>query len=116
MRQMNGCEIDDEVLKELVSIVLSVVSPEKIILFGSRARGDYRDDSDYDILVILDKLESSDKHDLIFKLNMSLLNNSDKIIDVDFLATSHSSYEKYKDRVICVYSNVEKDGVILYKK
>ena len=26
---------------------------ERIILFGSRARGDYREDSDYDILVVV---------------------------------------------------------------
>ena len=29
------------------------VSVEKVILFGSRARGDYRPDSDYDILVVV---------------------------------------------------------------
>ena len=28
---------------------------EKIILFGSRARGDYREDSDWDILVVVHK-------------------------------------------------------------
>lgn len=28
---------------------------KKIILFGSRARGDYRTDSDYDFLIIADK-------------------------------------------------------------
>lgn len=26
------------------------------ILFGSRARGDYREDSDWDILILLDKV------------------------------------------------------------
>jgi len=31
------------------------VKVEKIILFGSRARGDYREDSDWDILVIVHK-------------------------------------------------------------
>ena len=34
----------------------------KIILYGSRARGDYREDSDWDILVIIDK-EKTDLSD-----------------------------------------------------
>jgi len=29
---------------------------DKIILFGSRARGDYREDSDWDILIVTKKL------------------------------------------------------------
>jgi predicted nucleotidyltransferase len=32
---------------------------KKIILFGSHARGDYKDGSDYDILVIVDKKDKS---------------------------------------------------------
>lgn len=34
--------------------VYDVVRPEKVILFGSRARGDYRADSDIDLLIISD--------------------------------------------------------------
>jgi predicted nucleotidyltransferase len=33
-----------------------VVDPAQIILFGSRARGDARQDSDYDLLVVLDEI------------------------------------------------------------
>ena len=43
---------DTEILDEIVRRIVEVADPDKIILFGSRARGDARPDSDYDILVI----------------------------------------------------------------
>jgi len=42
----------DPPLSEMVAKICQAGSPEKIILFGSRARGDARADSDIDLLVI----------------------------------------------------------------
>jgi len=36
----------------IIKAINKTISPKKIILFGSRARGDNREDSDYDIAVI----------------------------------------------------------------
>jgi len=41
-------------LAEIVRRIVAAIDPDKIILFGSRARGDARPDSDYDLLVIKD--------------------------------------------------------------
>lgn len=43
---------DDPILQEIVRRIVAAVDPDKIILFGSRARGDARPDSDYDILIL----------------------------------------------------------------
>lgn len=45
-------EVSEALLREVVRRILAIGSPEKIILFGSRARGDSRPDSDLDLLVI----------------------------------------------------------------
>ena len=55
---MTKATADERVLKEIKRIVLEEagklgIRVEKTILFGSRARGDYREDSDWDILVVV---------------------------------------------------------------
>jgi HEPN domain-containing protein len=43
-----------ELYDEIVRRIVAVADPDKIILFGSRARGDHRPDSDVDLFVELD--------------------------------------------------------------
>lgn len=42
----------EQLLRELVSRIRRAARPEKIVLFGSRARGEAREDSDFDLLLI----------------------------------------------------------------
>jgi len=43
---------EDQLLNEIVSRIREAADPERLVLFGSRARGTARADSDFDILVI----------------------------------------------------------------
>lgn len=45
--------LQDSKLKEAVRRLQDVYSPERIYLFGSRARGDSSEGSDYDLLVVV---------------------------------------------------------------
>lgn len=51
-------EINDRLLDEITQRIVAVSDPQQIILFGSQARGDAGSDSDLDILVIKDEVES----------------------------------------------------------
>jgi len=49
--------VDQAVLDEIVRRLVEAVDPNRIILFGSRARGDPRPDSDVDLLIVKDSPE-----------------------------------------------------------
>lgn len=49
-----NCTLDsDPVLSEIVRRLVAAYEPERIYLFGSKARGDEGPDSDYDLLVVV---------------------------------------------------------------
>lgn len=43
----------DPILNDMVQRLVGAYQPERIYLFGSRARGDARPESDYDLLVVV---------------------------------------------------------------
>jgi predicted nucleotidyltransferase len=49
---MDKVEVDEALLQEIVRRLVAAVDPDKIILFGSRARGDTNDQSDVDVMIV----------------------------------------------------------------
>ena len=49
---MYKVEVDEATLAEIVRRLVEAIDPDKIILFGSRARGDSHGQSDVDLLII----------------------------------------------------------------
>ena len=45
----------NEMLETILNIIIQNAQPDKIILFGSMARGENTEDSDYDFLVVVDE-------------------------------------------------------------
>ncbi len=50
---MMQAPVDDPRLAEVVRILVEAYRPERMYLFGSRARGDAEPDSDYDLLLVV---------------------------------------------------------------
>ncbi|CAN5822199.1 nucleotidyltransferase domain-containing protein [soil metagenome] len=65
------------------STILSMIPGAKILLFGSRARGDFNKDSDYDLLVITpDNLPAREKSSWMSRLNYALVKALKVPVDV----------------------------------
>jgi len=47
--------MNQQIFKEIQTLKRRILPNEKMILFGSQARGDAREDSDWDLLVLLNK-------------------------------------------------------------
>ncbi|MDR2651965.1 MAG: nucleotidyltransferase domain-containing protein [Prevotellaceae bacterium] len=101
---------DEKILDKIRHTVKETAPDAKVILYGSRARGDARPDSDWDILVIIDK-EKKDPSDFdriaypLYDLGIE----TDALISV-FLYTK-TEWEKRSCTLF--YKNVESEGIVL---
>ena len=83
----------------------------KIILFGSRARGDFSKDSDWDFLITVDKdLSFKDKHQIIIEIQRRLAKLR---IPNDIIIKSQKQFEIMKEYPgnISFYAN--KEGITI---
>lgn len=82
-----------------------------VILFGSYARGDYREDSDIDILVLIDKDKVTFEDDK--RIGYPIYHIS---LNYDILITplifSRKAWET-RHRISPFYKNVTREGIIL---
>jgi predicted nucleotidyltransferase len=67
---------NEDLIGDIVRRIVETAQPEKIILFGSRARGDARSNSDFDVLVIKESSEPSYRRDAPLYLALAGLNAS----------------------------------------
>ena len=62
--------LDELLIQNVVQRVVSAHNPDKIILFGSYARGEQRDSSDLDLIVVFDSV--SDKGKMMGKIRNAI--------------------------------------------
>lgn len=84
---------------------------QKIILFGSRARGDFRGDSDYDILIVLNNEISESSRKDLFKTIVKRLAKC--FIDVDVIIKSESEYRKASNQKGSISRIASLEGSVL---
>ena len=99
-------------LSDVVDIIVNKVNPDKIILFGSRARGDNRDDSDYDLLVLKG---NSGKKMFAGEIYSEFYDN-DVMIPVDVLLVDTERYSNKLSEMGFLYREISKEGVLLYER
>jgi predicted nucleotidyltransferase len=99
------------IIEQIVTFITSKISPEKIVLFGSYERGDNKENSDIDILIIIKNLENERK---ITGLLYKELLKENISTPVDFLAIDYDKYNTLKNKIGFIYKTIEQEGKILY--
>jgi predicted nucleotidyltransferase len=99
-----------EILRAINNTVHSIVPDARVILYGSRARGDSGPESDWDILVILNKskIEPEDYNKVMYPLYDLGLENGQH-----FSVKIYSSAEWKERSFTMFYKNVESEGLLL---
>lgn len=103
-----GGTLDPNVLDEIVRRVVEVVQPERIILFGSAARGEMTKHSDVDILVVKQGVDALDAMGSIYG------NLYGVGVAVDAIVVSTEALERYKDSPALVYKPALQEGKVVY--
>ncbi|MCZ7357241.1 MAG: nucleotidyltransferase domain-containing protein [Candidatus Methanoperedens sp.] len=98
-------------LEKAIDIIIKSVNPDKIILFGSRARGDYKKESDYDICVIKKGVEHRRK--LAQQIYRFLYGVG---VPVDIIVETPERFEELKDNPFMIYIEISKYGKVVYEK
>ena len=104
-------EEQQAVLDEIVRRIVEVAAPEKIILFGSAARGQMGPDSDVDLLVI--KSGVTHRGRLAEAIYMNLFGVG-KAVDV--VLVTPEDVEQYKDCHALVIKPALREGKVVYAR
>lgn len=112
MSNMPGGDIED-LLRQMVDTIVQEVSPEAIILFGSRARGDATADSDVDLLVVESEPFSPQRsrRKEAARLYMALRGLA---ISKDILLYSRDEFDHWKNSLNHVVGRAHREGRVLH--
>jgi predicted nucleotidyltransferase len=100
----------EEILAKIKELIQKVEPNSEIILFGSRARGDEREDSDWDLLILIPssanlKEEQKFRHKL-FELELQYG------LAISTFVHSKKDWEN-KHRITPLYQNIKQEGIRL---
>ena len=100
-------------ITEIADIIKAAVDPEKIYLFGSYAYGEPREDSDYDLYVIVS--DDADRPLEIKRRIFRELGKSKMSVPVDVLA-KHASVFDQMSALPTLERTVAREGVVIYER
>ena|SRR5258708_1076428 len=98
-------------LDSAVKRISANFDPEKIILFGSFARGDEREGSDVDLLVILETKGS-------LRRKAEEIDNAlgDRTVPLDLIVASTEQFERGRITLGSVFQPAAEEGKVLYAR
>ena len=100
-----------ESLQKALDTIIEVANPDKVILFGSFARGEETPDSDYDFLVLKKGIKRRRK--LAQKLYRSFIGVG---VPIDVIVNELLEYEELKKESYMIYKTIDEEGIVLYVK
>jgi len=107
--------VTDALLDRMVQAIVEEVDPDQIILFGSRGRGEEREDSDIDLIVV--EAESfgpeRSRHQELVRLYHAVAGFP---VPADLLVFSHEDVDYWRDSLNHVLARALREGKVLYER
>lgn len=103
--------LDNELIQEIVRRIVAVADPEKVILFGSYARGEQHEYSDVDIMVI--KESSFPRYRRAAPIRLAL---ADLPVDKDIIVFTPQEEQEWAAASTSLVATALREGRIVYEK
>ena len=100
---------DPTILADIVKLVVEAAKPEKIVLFGSAARGTMGPDSDLDLLVIKGGKFNRNR------VTTAIYRNLSGEIGVDAVVVTPEEVERYRYTHCLVICPAMREGMVVYE-
>ena len=104
-------ETRQSTLDEIVQRIVEGFNPQRIILFGSWARGSARPDSDVDLLIVMD-VEGS-KRKKATEIDVALVGIP---VPIDLIVVTPSDVERSVDSIASIIAPAMREGKVLYER
>ncbi len=105
-----GTKPSSEILREIIARIVQVAHPQRLILFGSAARGEMGPDSDVDLLVVVQ--EPVHRRDLAGEIYRNLHGVQ---LPVDVVVVTENDIQEFGDKLGTVLYPALKEGVVVYE-
>ncbi len=108
-------KVTDAVIDQMVQAIVGETDPEMVILFGSRARGDFRVHSDVDLIVVEAEPfgPQRSRHKEMLRLRQVVRPFA---VPVDVLVYSQDDVEYWRDSLNYVLARALREGRVLYQR
>jgi len=107
--------VTEEVIAEMVERIVAEVQPEQVYLFGSRARGEGREDSDVDLLVV-EREPFGEGRSRFAELNRMYRTISSFRVPVDVLVFTTDEMSEWGESRYHVIGRCRREGRLLYAR
>jgi len=111
MARLRTAEAMQEEIRKMVDRIVERFQPDKVILFGSHARGEADPDSDIDLLIIM-PVEGSRREKAI-QIGVAL---HDIRVAKDIIVTTPENFEWRKEIPGTIERPADREGVVLYAR
>ena len=100
-----------KILAACKSAIESIEATAEVVLYGSRARGDATDESDYDLLIISDSQVTIEAEDRFRRALYDIQLETASVITV--LMVNRDQWDAPLSRAMPLHQNIERDGISL---
>jgi len=101
----------DEAIQEITRRLVERFDPRRVILFGSRARGDAGERSDFDFMVLVD--EVSDRFALVTAMYEA---KRGVPVGCDFVVATEQEYERERETPGTVFYYADREKRVLHER